>query len=176
VNVFIQKLANFSKNIMFLKYLSILCLMCLINAASSSFAEVKCASQLSYSIEKEGLLTEVFFGEVRAVAADEALAKAKIDSDSLKSKTKALQQCRKLHENFSGCLHAKLESASGALKASSFSARKALEDSFLADCKKQQGNCKEVKNSEIKCETIAEKVAEPDSSAAKKDDPKKAKK
>ncbi len=128
--------------------------------ALNASAESKCTASVSYVLEKESQNTEVYFGEVKASAADQALAKSAIESEAAKIKGKAMQQCRKLHENVSGCLQAKLEAASQALQAASFAARKALEDSLIDDCKSQKANCKEIKVGEPKCEDLAAPAAE----------------
>ena len=124
-------------------------------ANSSAYAEADCSSVISYTVARESEnLTEVFYGELRAKGADEISTKAKIETDILKNKAKALERCKNQYENTAGCVQGKLSASAGVFQSSTFSARKALEDALLADCKKQQGTCREVKSSEIKCTVI----------------------
>ena len=118
-------------------------------------AEADCSSVVSYSVARDSEnLTEVFYGELRTKGADEVNTRAKIETEILKTKVKALERCKSQYENTAGCVQGKLSASAGVFQSSTFSARKALEDALLADCKKQQGTCKEVKASEVKCTVI----------------------
>lgn len=142
-----------------------------------AFAEATCSSVVSYTVERDAQsASEVYFGELKAKGLDEAATKLKLEAEVLKAKAKALERCKLQYENTAGCLQAKLSSAAGVFQSASFSARKALEEALLADCKKQQGSCKEVKASEIKCSVLEPTPAAEEKGAADKKKDDKAKK
>lgn len=141
----------------------------LIFICGSAYAEATCSSAVSFLVEKEGGVSrEIYFAELRVQGADEATTKAKLEAELAKAKAKSFERCKTEYENLSGCLQDKLTSAAGTLQGASFSARKALEEAFTTDCKKQQGVCKEAKSTEPKCVVVEPTVAADEKGGDKK--------
>lgn len=131
-----------------------------------AYAEANCSSVLSFTVEREDKsLNEVFFVELRAQGTDEVTTKARLESEILKTKGRAIERCKSQYENFASCLQTKLISSGSVLQTASFSARKTLEEALASDCRKQQGNCKDAKSSEVKCVLIEPTLA-PDAKGA----------
>lgn len=115
----------------------------IMSAATLAHAEWLCRQEINmkWKKDKEEVGSQVFFTSVEAKGADEAIAKANLNSVLGSEKAEAQVHCKKYHENLSGCIAAKYASMSSTLSTLSFSARKAVEDSVAKDCDAQQGKC-----------------------------------
>jgi hypothetical protein len=124
----------------------------LISTTASSLAETSCKNDVTYSWKKgEEAESTIFFETVQASAGDEAQAKSNLLEKTTLVKMKASEACRKIHENTSACISAKLTSSSSMLSSLTFSSRKAVEDAATADCQKQAGKCSAISSSEPVC-------------------------
>ena len=156
-------------------------------------AEFECVSEVKYSweytppsppmtddmkqppppLEKEKY--EVPFVSRRLRGATEELAKQKFQSVLDQDRLQAMTECKKNHENLSGCVSAKFLSMGSVLRQLDFNARKELESSIVEDCKLSTGRCLKAEASEITCKEVVEPVAET-SEEEEEDDKKKKKK
>lgn len=128
----------------------------LTSTTTSSLAETICKNDVTYSWKKgEEAESTIFFEAVQTNAPDEAQAKNLLSEKTALTKMKASEACRKIHENTSACISAKLASSSSMLSTLTFSARKAVEDAATADCQKQAGKCSAVSSSEPVCVAVS---------------------
>jgi hypothetical protein len=118
-------------------------------------AEFVCKADVTYSWKRgEEAEAVIYFDSAKANGADEAQAKAALLEKLSPVKLKASENCRKIHENVSGCINTKLTTASASLAALSFSARRVVEEAAAADCQKQSGKCTSVSSTEPTCAVV----------------------
>ena len=145
---------------------------------AASFAEFICGAEISYEWKRAQAENPVSVsaGSVQEKGADEASAKSRL-SVLVKSRlTEVRAECRREHENLSGCIAAKYAASAAVLQNLGFNARKALEEAISSDCKAQQGVCKEPQASEPVCREEAAPTASTPAGAAQKEEPKVGKK
>ncbi|RME60604.1 MAG: hypothetical protein D6780_03085 [Candidatus Dadabacteria bacterium] len=118
-----------------------------------SFAETSCTAKVTYTWHSEGeeKEREETFLEMQSSAENEEKAKEALKSIYARRQKQALEECRKKHENLSGCISSRLQSASQVLSLLSFTAKREMEKSIINDCKKQNGKCLKVNFGDIHC-------------------------
>ena len=147
-----------------------------------SQAEFSCRGNVSYKWQREKEETQipVFIATLEATGIDEAAAKVALSANAERDKAKAMDQCKREHENQAGCIATKLNSAAPIMQTLNFSSRKLLEESIGSDCKAQQGKCVESALSDPVCHEVvsqsAADVKEAGKEAAAKDEKGKKKK
>ncbi len=121
------------------------------------WAEFSCVADITYSYKKpkDDQPLVVTYATVEARGADEAKAKAALAETASREIPKVQSLCRQQHENEAGCLASKFAASSQSRSALSFTARKAVEDAVINDCKAQQGVCGATVVTEAKCSEIA---------------------
>jgi hypothetical protein len=125
------------------------------SATFGATAEFLCKADITYSWKRgEEAEAIIYFDSVKANGSDEAQSKAALLEKLSPVKLKASENCRKIHENVSGCISAKLTTTSASLAALSFSARKVVEEAAAADCQKQSGKCTSVSSTEPVCALV----------------------
>ena len=136
-------------------------------------AEHLCQVEITYQWKKEDAETEIKeqWGRLEARGTDEKEAKAKLQKITDPERIFVLGRCRREHENQSACVATRFTSYSATLQSLSFTARKKLEDSILADCKLAAGTCTGVLVSDPVCTEIV--VAAAPEKGAKDAKPKK---
>ena len=131
-------------------------------ATGAVSGEVRCTAEVGYEWRRgqgdEEL--KVHRSRIAASGEDEATAKSNLAAVAVDEKAAALKFCRGEHENFSGCLGAKLSAAVATMQALDFSARKALEEAITADCKALSGACTDAYASEPACVASASSEGE----------------
>jgi hypothetical protein len=153
-------------------------LILIIALAPAAFGEVICSSDLSYKwTRKEGSDPEsVYWKTFEARGAVEDDVKRGLGSVIDDYRSRALEMCKKEHENLSGCVSTKYTALANTLQQASFSARKSLEFAIAQDCQRQTGICGLVEAGEYKCITKEDPKpaqAEPAKADAKGDKKKK---
>lgn len=146
------------------------CVVSVIAAASAS-AESICRADVSYQWKrgKEETAAAVQISRIEARGKDDAAAKAKLAEAAAREKPRALEACRKDHENQAGCVAGKFDLYGVSLKSLSFSARKKLEEAIQADCTAAQGACVDAITSEPQCAVIEDPAAAEAAGKDKKD-------
>ena len=132
----------------------VVCLLALMVATPTVVrAEFVCHVDVSYSWKKEKAEQplDVFYSTIQSSAADEAGAKAGLVDTSAREQSKAMEDCRKQHENRSGCIAAKYTANANLLQMMKAEARKVLEEAIASDCASTQGSCLKATLSEPKC-------------------------
>jgi hypothetical protein len=148
----------------------------LLLGAEQATAQVTCRADISYRVTKGESTTEVFFSYVERQAQDEATAKQQVLQSAAREKGRALDACRRTHQDLGGCIGSRLMAQSGTMSAVSFTARKAIEDAVKSDCELTQGTCGEVVLGESACTVLTPPAPEPaagDKKGDKKDERKK---
>lgn len=122
-----------------------------------SAAEFHCEAALSYKWrkDKEEVANEEFFSSVEEKGADEVSAKDALTRKIAREKSRAKEECKREHENLSGCIAAKYAAIASVLSSLGFSARKAVQDAIASDCTSIQGVCSQVVSSEPVCKELA---------------------
>ncbi len=85
--------------------------------------------------------SEVFWGTIEAAGSDEALAKLKLFDSLNKERGKADGACREAHENQTKCIAGKYSQNAAVLSMMSFSQRREVEKTIIADCTNTTGRC-----------------------------------
>jgi hypothetical protein len=117
-------------------------------------AEFICSSGVQYTWKRAGEENshQVFWGAVQANASSEVEAKRGLEVRVRREESRALEECRRLHESLGACVAGKLGAHHGTLNRLSFTARKSLEDALVKECKDAEGTCGPISRSEVKCE------------------------
>lgn len=145
--------------------------------SSSVLAEASCETSITYKWQKSPEeVFEVFWLKIKTNEASEDEAKKKIEALIDKQKIRAMVECRRQHENLSGCIGTKYESATAILSRMGFTAREELEKAIGEDCRAVQGRCDSVHASEVKCEVEAVAHEEGEGEEKKEEKGKKKKK
>ncbi len=113
---------------------------------------------------------------VQRFGLDEAGAKANLEIEVNRQKTRAAESCRRDHESPGDCLATKLASRASTLNSLGFSARAELEKALRTECFEQQGTCLGAESSPPQCREYARlkpQEAGGAASAGKKNEPKK---
>jgi hypothetical protein len=142
-------------------------------------AEFRCGSELSYQWQKAGqdAAAKVLVGSFQATGVDEPAAKAALATRLEREKISSREQCKKEHENLSGCYSVKFASMAALIQSLDFAARKSLSEAITSDCKQQQGSCLDVKSSDPICQDLAAAAAKtPEAESGKKEEKGKKKK
>ncbi len=146
-----------------------------LSLAGPAFADTVCETLISYKWERNAAqpgstpvpATEtVNAGSVSAAGSDEARAKGLLEKLASMQKSRALAECKRLHESTADCLSSKYSSMSSVLNSLRFEARKSLEEAIASDFAAQRGLCREVVVSEPRCTTAAAVEASEDEKAA----------
>jgi hypothetical protein len=110
-------------------------------------------------------------------------AKAELGMRAKQAQQRGMVECRRLHETTADCLVQRYRSAESSLASSSFATRRALEQSFIEDCKRSVGTCSVVEIPPPVCITTKVEVTptptvavEPTPAEPEKKDKKKGKK
>ncbi len=123
---------------------------------SPCFAEITCASTVSYNWEKKGETGQKgeIFAVVFANGSTEEAARAELILKSRLSQAEALSSCREQHESISTCVSQKFNRAQDAFKNSSFSSRRAIETAITEECSKDLGTCLSTDTSQPECHAL----------------------
>ena len=142
---------------------------------SSASAEWVCNSEVYYKWRKnEGEESRIFWSKHERRAPTEAEARGKLERVLTEQGTKSRAECRREHENLSGCIAVKLGAGIAVAPVTgSFATRQELEKAVTSDCKELQGKCLELEAPEVKCTEI--KVQEAVAEGEKKEEKGKAK-
>jgi hypothetical protein len=152
-------------------YLSLFSLILASLSISPCFAEITCASTVSYNWEKKGETGQkgVIFSVVFAHGSTEEAARAELILKSRLSQADALISCQQEHETISSCVSQKFNRAQGAFKNGSFSTRRAIETAITEECSKDLGTCLSTDTSQPECHALSiptpTPVASPETSA-----------
>ena len=150
-----------------------------VTLAGDGACEFACVADVNYKwVKGEKDESTIFWATVDKAGPDETAAKGALAKYMAIEQHRAGEACRDIHENLSGCIAAKYAGVKAQLQSMDFGARKNLQEAIDADCKLQQGKCKEVVAGEPKCAEIVKKVVEAvaGADAAKKDEKGKGKK
>ena len=141
----------------FKSYLSTFSLILASLSTSLCFAEITCASTVSYNWEKKGETGQKgeIFAVVFAHGSTEEAARAELILKSRLSQANALRSCRQEHETISTCVSQKFNQAKNAFKNSSFSARRAIETAITKECSKDLGTCLSTDTSQPECQAFS---------------------
>lgn len=122
-------------------------------------ADFLCKGEVSYKWMATGAEEgqSELFQAVQAESVEEEQAKAKLQERAVRVKTQALEECRREHENVSGCIASRYQQMTSVSRHLTFSGRKELEKAIAEDCKLKQGKCKEASLSEPVCEESLKK-------------------
>ncbi len=143
--------------------------------AEFALAQAVCSSEVTYKWKKaESEESTIHWSLLEQAAVDEASARGKLSAFVVREKKRASEACRELHENLTGCISSKYGSAKDQMASMDFTLRKDLEGAIAADCKQQQGKCREISASEPKCVDKGKEAAAAD--AGKKEEKGKEKK
>ena len=152
-------------------HLSIFSLIFASLSISPCFAEITCASTITYNWEKKGETGQKaeIFAVVFAHGSTDEAARAELILKSRLSQADALNSCRQEHETISTCVSQKFNRAQDAFKNSSFSARRTIETAITEECSKDLGNCLSTDASQPECHALSvptpTPVASPETSA-----------
>lgn len=156
----------------FKSYLSIFSLILASLSTSPCFAEITCASTVSYNWEKKGETGQKgeIFAVVFAHGSTEEAARAELILKSRTSQADALNSCRQEHETISTCVSQKFNRAQDAFKNGSFTTRRTIETAITEECSKDLGTCLSTDTSQPECHTLSiptpTPAASPETSAA----------
>jgi len=134
-----------------------------------AYGDFTCRSDVSYSWkkEKEEHPSDVFSSTIQASGVTEDAAKAALADMGAREQGKAMVDCRKEHENRSGCIAAKYAANGSVIQLMKGEARKALEDAIVSDCAVAQGGCIKATIGEPKCSENVSAEATPTPAAGK---------
>lgn len=140
-------------------------------------AEFVCQSEVNYKWKSETAEAEyeIFWTSLERNGADEKGSLSSLANAIAREKQKARKDCKKEHENLTGCIASKFDSMLSVFPKLSFSARKSLEEAITSDCTAQQGKCTEVTSTKAECVNLnpEEENAEEDDKKGKGKDKKK---
>jgi len=138
-------------------YLSTFSLILASLSISPCFAEITCASTVSYNWEKKGETGQKgeIFAVVFAHGLTEEAARAELILKSRTSQADALSSCREQHETISTCVSQKFNRAQDAFKNGSFTTRRAIETAITEECSKDLGTCLSTDTSQPECHALS---------------------
>lgn len=122
-------------------------------------AQVSCRSEISFKLKRGETESEIHFSAIERSGADEEESKKALLDYSNREKAQAMERCRSLYENLSGCIAARFSSHSNVMANSTFAARRALEQAINNDCVAAQGKCISASSSEPVCKASAPAAA-----------------
>lgn len=139
---------------------------------SNAVSEFLCRTEISYKWkrEKEEVASESLYSSLEQKGVDEKSAKDQLLQKVPREKGKALEHCRKHHQNLAGCIATKYGSVASVLQTLGFSARKAVQDAIAEDCGNLQGQCGEIVSSDPVCQELVAAEGEEGKDKKKKDD------
>lgn len=129
-------------------------------------AEFECSSAVLYRWKRADLEHDTHWSSPTVKASDQESAKKVLDLKIAAEKERALNDCRRQHENLSGCIAERFKNLNQTYQGLSFSARKLLEDAINKDCESELGQCLEAKSSEAQCHEIKSAAQEAAAAAA----------
>lgn len=108
---------------------------------------------------------------VERSGADEASAKASLQTEVERQRIRASEACKRDHESYGTCVALKMSGNASTLNSLGFGARTELEKALSEECRQQEGTCMGVDVTEPKCREIAD-AAPAAADGAKDADPK----
>ncbi len=125
-------------------------------SSSNLLADYECLAEVSYSWTASGAEEESSesFRSVSSIAPEEQSSKDLLEEQAIRVKMQAMDECRRQHENLSGCIGSRHQQNASIIRNLTFSGRKEFEKAISEDCKARQGKCKQAVLSEPKCQAL----------------------